>query len=254
MLGMQSKQLEAEPELIQSLYGALTEPDGFHCFLEKLAKSICGKAAELVVLRRDPLRIDHIWYYGLSDEFLNWYLDNDMVSIDVVIKHAVQQMPGLFQSANSLVVDAQFDPSLTKWLGEQGVVDAAYFVVESSASHSVILTIQRAVEHGIFQPHEIAVLNRLVPYIRQAVLLNRQMELRSEAASSLSAVIDVLPDATVILDSYSTVLHSNRAARALLERERSLAIRDERLSFSESDIQSAFFFSLDTGCARQCWP
>ena len=230
-------------DLIQSLYGALTDRDGFHRFLELLTHYINGNAAELVVIRREPLRFEHVWYYGLSEEFLNWYLEKDMVAIDVVINKAIHQLPGMFLSARSLVDDSGFDKSLEKWLGDQGVVDAAYFVVESSDSHCVILTIQRSLEQGVFQPLELETLNRLVPYVRQAVGLNRQLASRSEAASSLAAVIDVLPDATLVLDSYSTVLYSNKAAQLLLDRERSLAIRDERLSFSENELQSAFFLA-----------
>ena len=232
-----------EPDLIQTLYSALTDRDGFHRFLEQLTLYIGGDAAELLVINRKPLRIEHIWYYGLSEELLSWYIDSNMVAVDVVINTAIRHKPGTFQTALSFVEESNPDEGSIRWEEEQGMLDAAWLVVESSETSSVVLTIQRTVEQGPFQENEIAALDRLVPYIRQAVALNRQLASRSEAASSLAAVIDVLPDATLVLDSYSTVLYSNKAAQLLLDRERSLAIRDERLSFSENELQSAFFLA-----------
>jgi DNA-binding CsgD family transcriptional regulator len=240
---MQSLPLSNEPALIQHLYGALIDPAGFHHFLEALTLSIGGEAAELLVIRRNPLRVENVWYYGLSEELLQWYIGSDMIAVDIVINTAIRQAPGAFQTALTYVEETNPDEGSVRWEEEQGMLDAAWLVVESSADECVLLTIQRTVEQGAFQPHEIGALNRLAPYIRQAVGLNRQLASRSDASSSLAAIIDVLPDATLVLDSYSTVLHSNKAARALLDRERSLAIRDERLSFSETALQSAFFLA-----------
>lgn len=232
-----------EPELIQSLYGALTDSEGFHRFLEKLSISVGAQAAELIVVARHPLRLEHVWYYGLSDEILSWYIDNNMVEVDLVVNTAMKHKPGTFHTALSYLDESNPDQGSIRWEEDQGMLDSAWLVVESSASNSVLLTIQRTVEQGPFQADEIAFLDSLVPYIRQAVSLNRQLASRSDASSSLAAVIDVLPDATVVLDSYSTVLYSNRAARELLARERSLGIRDERISFSHSELQSAFFLA-----------
>lgn len=236
-------QLNNEPELIQSLYGALTDSEGFHRFLEKLSISVGAQAAELIVVARHPLRIEHVWYYGLSDALLSWYIDNNMVEVDLVVNTAMKHKPGTFHTALSYLDESNPDQGSVRWEEDQGMLDAAWLVVESSASNSVLLTIQRTVEQGPFQADEIAFLDRLVPYIRQAVSLNRQLASRSDVSSSLAAVIDVLPDATVVLDSYATVLHFNKAAQIILQRENSLAIRNDRLNFTESDLQSAFFLA-----------
>src|SRR5690606_19651420 len=106
--------------------------------------------------------------------------------------------------------------------------------------HTFVLTIQRTVAQGAYQRTELDALNRLVPHIRQTLQLYRQLESRSETATSLAAVIDVLPDATFVLDSMAAILYSNTAARELINRERCLSIRDERFNFAEKDVQAAF--------------
>ncbi|MFD1217707.1 MULTISPECIES: helix-turn-helix transcriptional regulator [Microbulbifer] len=233
--------LQNEPGLIQALYQSLTDREGFHTFLEKLTGAINGCAAQLLVVHRQPLRMEHLWYHGLSEEFINWYLENNMIAQDVVTNLAVKQAPGLFQPALPLLSDFQPDEDYSKWENEQDMLDSAWLVIDSTRTHSFVLTIQRTVAQGPYQQAELDALNRLVPHIRQTVHLYRQLETRSQAASSLAAVIDVLPDATFVLDSLATILYSNKAARDLIARERCLGIRDERFCFAENDVQSAFF-------------
>lgn len=232
--------LHNEPDLIQALYRSLTHREGFHAFLEKLTNAIKGCAAQLLVINRQPLRMEHLWYHGLSEAFITWYLENNMIAQDVVTNQAVKQAPGLFQSALPLLPDFQPDEDYSKWENEQDMLDSAWLVVDNTRTHSFVLTIQRTVAQGPYQQAELDALNRLVPHIRQTVQLYRQLETRSKAASSLSAIIDVLPDATFVLDSLATVLYSNKAARELINRERCLSIRDERFNFAEKDVRSAF--------------
>lgn len=232
--------LQNEPDLIQALYRSLTHREGFHAFLEKLTNAIKGCAAQLLVINRHPLRMEHLWYHGLSEEFITWYLENNMIAQDVVTNQAVKQAPGLFQSALPLLPDFQPDEDYSKWKNEQDMLDSAWLVVDNTRTHSFVLTIQRTVAQGPYQQAELDALNRLVPHIRQTVQLYQQLETRSKAASSLSAIIDVLPDATFVLDSLATVLYSNKAAHDLINCERCLSIRDERFNFAEKDVRSAF--------------
>ena len=233
--------LQNEPDLLHALYGALTHPQGFHPFLEKLVSSINGCASQLLMVRRSPLQIDHLWYHGLSEDFITWYLENNMIAQDVVTHQAVKQVPGLFQSALPLLPDFQPDEDYSKWENEQDMLDSAWLVVDNTRTHTYVLTIQRTVAQGAYQRTELDALNQLVPHIRQTLQLYRQLESRSGTASSLAAVIDVLPDATFVLDSMATILYSNKAARELINHERCLSIRDERFNFAEKDVQAAFF-------------
>ncbi|MED5238558.1 MULTISPECIES: helix-turn-helix transcriptional regulator [unclassified Alcanivorax] len=233
--------LQNEPDLIQALYRSLTHREGFHAFLEKLTNAIKGCAAQLLVINRHPLRMEHLWYHGLSEEFITWYLENNMIAQDVVTNQTVKQTPGLFQSALPLLPDFQPDEDYSKWENEQDMLDSAWLLVDNTRTHSFVLTIQRTVAQGPYQQAELDALNRLVPHIRQTVQLYRQLETRNQAASSLAAIIDVLPDATFVLDSMATILYTNKAARELINRERCLSIRDERFNFAEKDVQAAFF-------------
>lgn len=233
--------LQNEPELLQALYHSLTDREGFHAFLEKLTRAIGGCAAQLLVIQRQPLRMEHLWYHGLTREFLDWYLENNMIAQDVVTNQAVKQSPGLFQSALPLLPDFRPDQDYSRWENDQDMLDSAWLVVDTTPTHSFVLTIQRTVAQGPYQQSELDSLDRLVPHIRQAVQLYRQLEARTQDDATLAAVIDVLPDATFLLDSLATVLHSNKAAKDLIDRERCLVVRDQRFNFAEQDVHRAFF-------------
>lgn len=239
--GQCTSPLPDELALIHTLYAALTAKDGFHDFLEALTTAINGVAAQLVVARKQPLQIDHLWHHGLSDEFLSWYLDNNMIAQDVVTNHATFQPPGLFHSALPLLPDFQPDKDYSRWENDQDMLDTAWLVVDSTDAHTFLLCVQRTVAQGPYLDTELRGLNRLVPHIRQAVQLHRQLDLRHQIVSSLATVIDLLPDPTFVLDTSGSVVCSNNAAQTLITQERSLAIEDDRFNFTESHLQDAFF-------------
>lgn len=232
-----------DSDLLQALYSSLTDKEGFHRFLEQLTQAANGCSAQLLMIRKRPLRIDHLWHHGLSDEFLSWYLDNNMIAQDVVSNHAIAQPPGGFQSALSLLPEADVSEDYSKWENDQDMLDSAWFVVHSTETHCHVLTIQRTVAQGPYLPHELLALDRLVPFIRQAVQMHRQLSEQKLAGSSLAAVIDVLPDAHFILDDQAMIRHSNAVAQALVDKETCLAIADQRLSFRERETQESFFRS-----------
>lgn len=233
--------LKNEADLIHSLYGSLTTPEGFHSFLEKLADAINACASQLLVIHRQPLRIDHLWYHGLSHEFLTWYHENNMISQDVVTQHAVRQVPGLFQSALPLLPDFNPGEDYSKWENDQDMLDSAWLVADQTSTHVYLLCLQRTVSQGPYLQSELDMLNRFVPHIQQTLQLYRQIEARSKATPSLAAVTDILPDATFILDSMANVAYANNAAWALVEREHGIGVQNDRFRFAEKSIQSRFF-------------
>lgn len=235
--------LPGEPELIQALYASLTARDGFHPFLELLTAAAGAHAAELVVVRKNPLQLEHIWYAGLSDEFIGWYTQNNMIANDIVSKHATYEVPGNFQSALALLDTMTVSDDYQRWQTDQNMLDTAWLVVHSSASHTTLLTMQRTTEQGAYHALELRRLDRLVPYIRQAVVLYEQVAQRNNVAKSLASVINALPDATFVLNDQAAILYANTSAKDLLARENSLSITAQRLLFNERNLQQAFLQS-----------
>ncbi|RCX08477.1 helix-turn-helix transcriptional regulator [Marinomonas foliarum] len=232
--------LSKEPQLIQSLYAALIETEGFHTFLDLLTESIDACAAELVVIRKHPLQIESIWYAGLSLEFMEWYINNKMIESDLVSNHAIHCHPGQFQTALSLIEQVKHLPNYDRWQQDQNMIDSAWLVVDSTETHTTLLAMQRTVEQGAYQEAEIAQLNRLVPFIKQAVLLYKQLDKTNTTNRSMAALIDALPNPSFILNERSELIYANQKAEDFLSRHDQISVKDKRLEFKNAQHTNSF--------------
>ncbi|MDO6822586.1 helix-turn-helix transcriptional regulator [Marinobacter sp. 1_MG-2023] len=237
--------LPNEPELIQCLYEALQHQAGFHDFLAMLSRSVNGCAAQLSFIRRTPIALEHIWHAGLSDEFLGWYLDNNMIAHDAVTSHAITQQPGVFNSALPLLEQGPPGDDYERWESDQNMLDSAWLVVDASDTHIILLTIQRTVAQGPYLPEELEAMNRLVPFVRQTVSLAQTFHQHPSTEQSLSAIVELIPEAAFVLNNRGMVVLANQRGDQLLESERCLAIRSQRFCF-QSDVTQKMFFRTIT--------
>jgi hypothetical protein len=233
--------LSLEPQLIQSLYAALSQKEGFHIFLEQLPSAINAYAAELVVIQKEPLQIDRIWYSGLSEEFIEWYIGNNMVESDLVSNNAIHCAPGLFQTALSLIEQVKHLPDYERWQQDQNLIDSAWLVIDNTKTHTALLAMQRTLEQGAYQQTELAQLNRLAPYIKQAVLLYQQLDKANVQNQTLTNLVDALPNPCFILNERSELLCANRKAETLIAENNHLTLKNNRLEFKERQHRQSFF-------------
>ncbi|WP_323752202.1 hypothetical protein [Marinobacter sp.] len=244
--------LSNETELIQCLYDSLEHQAGFHGFLSLLAGSVGGCAAQLSFIRRNPRAIEHMWHAGLSDEFLTWYLDNNMIEHDAVTNHAVTQEAGNFNSALPLLCDGPPGDEYERWESDQDMLDSAWLVVEASDSHITLLTVQRTYAQGAYQPEEIAAMNRLVPFIKQTVALAKKIHQHPEAAQTLSSIADLITDPALILNNRGTLVTANQRGKQLLDQEPCINLRHERLHFEVDTLQDSFFKAMARAATTVC--
>ncbi|WP_298449214.1 LuxR C-terminal-related transcriptional regulator [uncultured Marinobacter sp.] len=236
--------LPEESELIRCLYESLQNQSGFHDFLAMLTTAINGCAAQLSFIRKAPRAIEHIWHAGLPDEFLAWYLDNNMIAHDAVTNHAVTQPPGEFHSALPLVEHGAPGDDYDRWEADHSMLDSAWLVVDASDTHIVLLTVQRTVAQGPYEQRELAALNRLVPFVRQTIGLAQTFHQHPSAEQSLSAIVELISEAAFVLNNQGLVVLANLRGDELMEREPCLAIRNQRFCFQSEVVQKAFFRAI----------
>ncbi|MBL1271298.1 MAG: DNA-binding CsgD family transcriptional regulator [Marinobacter maritimus] len=236
--------LPNESELIRCLYQSLQHQAGFHDFLVMLTSAVNGCAAQLSFIRRAPRTIEHIWHAGLSDEMVGWYLDNNMIEHDAVTNHAINQQPGMFNSALPLIANGPPGDDYGRWESDQSMLDSAWLVVDSSATHIILLTVQRTVAQGRYFPEELGAMNRLVPFVRQTVSLAQTFHQHPSTQQSLSAIAELIPEAAFLLNNRGIVVLANQRGNQLLEGERCLTMRSERLCFPAEVTQKMFFRAI----------
>ncbi|MBJ6135917.1 helix-turn-helix transcriptional regulator [Marinobacter litoralis] len=244
--------LHNETELIQCLYDSLEHQAGFHRFLSMLVDSVGGCAAQLSFIRRTPRAIDHVWHAGLSDEFLTWYLDNNMIEHDAVTNYAVTQEAGQFNSALPLLNDGPPGDEYDRWESDQDMLDSAWLVVESNDSHITLLTVQRTYAQGAYQPEEIAAMNRLVPFIKQTVVLAKKIHQHPRAAQTLCGIADLITEPAFILNNRGTIVTANQRGEQLLDQEACINLRHGRLYFGTDQLRKSFFKAMARAAATVC--
>lgn len=236
--------LSNEPELIQCLYQSLHHQAGFHDFLAMLTESVNGRAAQLSFVRRNPRAIEHIWHAGLSDEFVGWYLDNNMIAHDAVTNYAITQQPGDFRSALPLLEKGPPGQDYGRWESDHQMLDSAWMVVDASDTHIILLTVQRTVAQGAYQPADLDAMNRLVPFVRQTVTLAETYHQRSDASQALAAIVEVICEPAFVLNNRGILVLSNQRGRELIGRGAGITLQHERFSFLDETAQKAFFRTI----------
>jgi len=164
-----------------------------------------------------------------------------MIEHDVVSNHAISQAPGNFQSALPLLPSFDPDKDYDRWKNDQDMLDTAWLVAHTTDNFTLLLTLQRTVAQGPYQEHELKKLNRLVPFIRQAMQLYQQTNQQQALATSLAGVLNAIPNANFVLNDEAGVVHTNTAARRLLEQESCLQLQDGRLKFQRDKEHNLFF-------------
>ena len=233
-----------EAGLIQCLYRSLQNQAGFHDFLAMLQASVNGCAAQLSFIRRNPRAIEHIWHAGLSDEFIDWYVENNMIAHDAVTNYAVTQQPGNFRSALPLLEDGPPGDDYERWESDLDMLDSAWLVVDASDHHLILLTVQRTVAQGPYLPAELQAMDRLIPFIRQAVSLAETFHQHPDSSKALSAVIELLSEAAFVFNNRGMLVLANQRGEQFLARERCVALRQERFAFFDDATQNAFFQTI----------
>ncbi len=236
--------LPDESGLIRCLYESLQHQAGFHDFLAKLTSAVNGCAAQLSFIRKSPRAIEHIWQAGLSDEFLGWYLDNNMIAHDAVTNHAITQQPGLFSAALPLLANGPPGDDYDRWESDQSMLDSAWLVIDVSDTHIALLTVQRTIAQGAYVPAELAAMDRLVPFIRQTVGLAKTFHQHPSTEQSLSAIAELIPEAAFVLNNRGLLVITNQRGEQLLTRNAGLSVRHQRFSFPSESTQKTFLRSI----------
>ena len=102
-----------------------------------------------------------------------------------------------------------------------------------SPSHDAVFAIQRSPEQGHVGRAEIATMERLLPYLQNAMDLKfRIAEAQTKAAVGIDG-LEQLQEACLILSATGAVLHANAEADALLSAQDGVDVINGRLTFAD---------------------
>jgi DNA-binding CsgD family transcriptional regulator len=132
-----------------------------------------------------------------------------------------------------IVVSRDIDPGVIErsryfheWVRPQGVIDAIQLTVLRQRTRPGTLALSRHESAGIMSDRDIANLRLLAPHIRRAIAISDVLDMRAVEIDTFEASLDLIAISILLVDRDATIIHANKAARAMLSA--GLPIRSER--------------------------
>ena len=235
-----------ESDLIQNLYGSLTDKNGFHTFLQLLGDELNASACVLTCLQRKPISVRYVWHMGLPDGFVESFNTSGMLERDIVFNLAVKTSLRGFTTASDALEELKQYGNADYWQEsyemsmQMGYLQAMWMVIHAAEDNVIVLSLLRTADKAQYTDHELQKVSRLVPHIRQSFQLYEQVNKSMIKASSLDAVLDAVPKPSIVLSDLSKVIHVNRSARELLDQNKVIRIADDHILFNDSKDQTDF--------------
>jgi DNA-binding CsgD family transcriptional regulator len=106
-----------------------------------------------------------------------------------------------------------------------------------------VATVQRSRAQGHVGKAEIALMQRLVPHLRQALDVAARLKLTAGAGRSLEGALDWLADGVALIAYDGAVLYANEALRDIV-RGKGIAIKKGALAFDSAEARARFADAL----------
>jgi DNA-binding CsgD family transcriptional regulator/PAS domain-containing protein len=227
-------------DLLGSLYDAAAAPELWPPFLTRLEK-LMG-AAQAGLLLHDAAYTDHTIaaQVDMDPDYRRAYIEH-YAKTDIWYQRGREvAYPGWVGPSQALVPDTKLVKSefYNDLLRRYGVFNQIGVVLEHENDRMFVVTLLRSKKAGAFGDSHVQLLRFLVPHLRRAFQLHRQMtDLRLRSAG-LRWALDSWPTGVVLLDATGRVLLLNRAASQVLERRDGLFLgRDGLTAARPADTQ-----------------
>lgn len=121
-----------------------------------------------------------------------------------------------------------------KWCLPQDIFDGACARVLSDGDWCTLIVLERKKSQGAFRQSDIALIERLLPHLRQALQINLRFNALKYESSGLDALLALFPYGTATIDSNGLISNVNQRAIDILNRHPGLTLSQQRLSFDDA--------------------
>lgn len=249
--------------LIRSIYDAALDSARWPAFMESLASSLNASLGMFWMHDFSDGSVHlgnaggHVGVAtGLDSAALARYT-NYYAGVNVWIPNASTLAEGSITVSSALYPDALL--KRTEFYGDFLREVDLYYAVGSSivkqGSRDVKMSFVRSERAGRYSDAELRLVQELMPHLRNAVVLHRELHRLTVLSASAMAALEMVPLGVILLTSSGLLLHANRRARELANRtaalhfERTGAIRAASPAASNS-LQRLIHDATRTGAGK----
>jgi DNA-binding CsgD family transcriptional regulator/PAS domain-containing protein len=243
--------LAQQSSLIGSIYDCALDPDLWPSTLRRLCEVFGGHSAGIVLLD----------FKGVGDRLVrDWGPTTTWADKMGGVLDSVKRIHRQFLGMSGARVDEPIllprdlapqvevfnTPFYKEWAAPQRIHQVMEAVALSETTRLGLFCITRQDHMGYFTDAQIDLLRELAPHIRRAITISDLLDLKTVERQAFAAVIDSIPTGICIVGSGGQILHSNRAAKAMLERRTPIRSEDGRLRGVDSTATAELLSSIGT--------
>lgn len=215
--------LDAQSELIGSIYDCAIRPDGWSDTLQRICTALGGHSAGIVLLDYRAARNDRL----VRDWGPTMVWGERMGSLLESIKFIHRQFLGIGGSQIDKPILLPRDlssevkvfetPFYQQWAAPQEIHQVLESVALSDATRLGLFCVTRQLRSGEFTPEQVSLMARLAPHIRRAITIGDLLDEQAVRLQGISGAMDSFATGFVMVGNGGEILHVNDAAAAMLE-------------------------------------
>lgn len=126
-----------------------------------------------------------------------------------------------------------------EWSKPQGLIDVMGLQLARDATTHGSIGLSRHRSAGKITEGEIEAARLMIPHFQRAVAISKALDLKTIAAASFAAALDVVLAPVFLVDAALHIVHANQAAEAILRTGDPVASADGALALQTSSAQAA---------------
>ncbi|MBX9776948.1 MAG: hypothetical protein K2Y71_21425 [Xanthobacteraceae bacterium] len=211
---------------IEAVHGAGLDATLWPRALERVAQAVGGVGCSLEAFERRPLRPREFYAYGMPAAEQISYFDH-YAPLNPRWSLITRQKAGELGWDYAILDEGAMarSPFYAEFLAKLDFPYLVYGMLTSTQDEFSGIAVHRSRRQGHVQRGEIAVMQRLVPHVRQAFDVARRLRTAGGLRASLEHVLDWLADGVALVRADGRVIHANAAFQAIARRGDGIAVR-----------------------------
>lgn len=253
-----SQILEAESRLIGDIYDATLDPGRWSVVIQGIAE--IAEADQANVLAFDRLNPDYFLFhaFGSRPEHRELYRSGGFASLDMEFAGRWMLAGGGLGKA---VANHHHEGGIKGYQRAAGRLFTEFFdkadiyyqcggLLEITDFRWSVLGLHRSRRGGAFADATLATVSRLMPHLRRALQIHRQLIATNQHNSRLYRLLDGLTTGVVLVDAGNRIRHANAQAEQLLWQHNGLGVDAQHTLRASAAEQDAELQALLAGAIR----
>lgn len=222
-------------KLVDLIYTAAGDPSNWPAALKALTEELRSGAGAL--LQFQPLKSAHFGCVIGTEPSFNTSYEQYYIRINPWARHFINTPEGRAYFGHQWVSPDMLHRTefYQDWLRPQGFEDAAGLLLRRNGTY-VALTTLRAKTAGLYTRRDAIILERLIPHVQNALVLNQRLAVADAARGALSGALDRLNVGVALVDHDAHVLFANRIAERVFRRADALFYARGQLRSTNAEV------------------